>query len=136
MQWILNDGFHTGSCTVNSLTFILRSNIKPHSLLLALYVAFVTLSTPSPYPAVMELWGPILCPLIVESFVSQGCAHIVHTVSSAASALTMTRFVVRETGIFLSTNAESKSLLVNLLLKIEKTITIQASSNLCTGFFF
>ncbi len=95
MKWILKDCFHTGSYTVNLLAFILRSNIKAHSRLLELYVVFVTLSTPSPYPAVMELWGLILCPLIVESFVSLGCALIVHTVSSLASALTMTRFVVK-----------------------------------------
>lgn len=109
MQWILKDGFHTGYCTVNSLAFILWSNIKAHSLFLELYVAFVTLSTPSPYPAVMELWGPILCPLIGESFVSQGCALIVHTVSSAASALTMTRFVVkRKRHIFKHANCSCK----------------------------
>lgn len=81
MQWILKYGFHTGFCTVNSLTSILRRNIKAHSSLHVLYVAFVTLSTASSYPAVMELWGPILHQLIVESFVSQGCSLIVHTVS-------------------------------------------------------
>lgn len=46
-----------------------------------LYAAFVTLSAASPYHAVMELWGPILRQLIVESSVSQGCALIVHTAS-------------------------------------------------------